>query len=121
MRDQTVGVLGSKDLHEVATTNIQNAIHEVLEFTGSRQSEMALEDDAVKTGQHGNDQAGKLGNEARQRLHGVLLRKGAATNPILRAERRICSSYLVAALPRWGKEWLRTESCSIKGCNAALC
>src|SRR3954465_9102182 len=68
---------------------------------------MALEDDAVKTGEDGDDQAGKLGDEARQRLHGVLLRGGAGANPILAGERLACSSYLVAALPRWegaGKE-----------------
>jgi hypothetical protein len=37
---------------------------------------MALEDDAVKAGENGEDQAGKLGDETRQRLHGVLLQKG---------------------------------------------
>src|SRR4051812_18640369 len=62
---------------------------------------MALEDDAVKTGEDGDDQAGKLGDEARQRLHGVLLRSGAGANPILAGDRLACSSYLVAALPRW--------------------
>src|SRR5262245_45825866 len=65
---------------------------------------MALEDDAVETGEHRDDQAGKLGDEARQRLHGVLLRKGGSANPILKVERRFCSSYLVAALPRWGSQ-----------------
>ena len=48
MRDQAVGVLGRHGLHEVAAANLQNAIDEVLEFAGSRQGEMALEDDAVK-------------------------------------------------------------------------
>src|SRR3954454_22217034 len=62
---------------------------------------MALEDDAVKTGEDGDDQAGKLGDEARQRLHGVLLRTGAGANPILAGERLSCSAYLVAAMPRW--------------------
>jgi hypothetical protein len=37
---------------------------------------MALEDDAVETGEHGDDQTGKLGDEARKCFHGVLLRKG---------------------------------------------
>jgi hypothetical protein len=37
---------------------------------------MTLEDDAVEAGEPGDDQAGKLGDEARQRLHGVLLWKG---------------------------------------------
>src|SRR3954454_15281916 len=67
---------------------------------------MALEDDAVKTGEYSDDHAGKLGDEARQRLHGVLLRTGAGANPILAGGRRSCSTYLVAALPRWGGgEW----------------
>ncbi len=48
MRDQAVQVLWRKDLNEVTVVNLQNAIHEIFEFTGSRQSEMALEDDAVK-------------------------------------------------------------------------
>ena len=43
---------------------------------GAAKRQMSLEDDAVETGEHGDDQAGKLGDEARQRLHGVLLRKG---------------------------------------------
>ena len=42
---------------------------------------------------------GKLGDEARQRLHGVLLRVGDASNPILVVERWFCSSSLVAASP----------------------
>jgi hypothetical protein len=49
MRDQELGVLRRNGLHEDATTNFENAIDEVLEFTGSRQGEMALEDDAVET------------------------------------------------------------------------
>ena len=81
MLDQTVGVLGGQGFHEVGAANFQNAIDEVFEFAGSRQGEMALEDDAVKTGEHGDDQAGKLGDEARQRLHGVLLRKGLVQTP----------------------------------------
>jgi hypothetical protein len=43
--------------------------------------EEKLEDDAVKTGENGDDQAGKLGDEARQRLHGVLLPKGLVQTP----------------------------------------
>src|SRR5262249_51358897 len=49
---------------------------------------MALEDDAVETGEHGDNQAGKLGNEARQRLHGVLLWNGAGATRILKEKRR---------------------------------
>ena len=99
--DQAVGRLGCHGFQEVGAADFQDAINEVFEFAGSCQGEMALEDDAVEAGEHGDDQAGKLGDEARQRLHGVLLRNGARANPILKAERRICSSYLVAATPRW--------------------
>ena len=98
MRDETVRVLRRHGFHEVGAANFQNAIDEVFEFAGSRQGQMALEDDAVKTGEHGDDQAGKLGDEARQRLHGVLLQKGSSTNPILRVERRLCSTYLVVGV-----------------------
>jgi hypothetical protein len=61
---------------------------------------VALEEDAVEAGEHGDDQAGKLGGEARQRLQGVLLRVGASAIPILTGGRRLCSSCLVAATPR---------------------
>ena len=76
MRDQAIGVLGCQGLHEVATADLQDAVDEVLEFAGGGQGQMALEDDAVEAGEHGDDEAGKLGDEARQRLHGVLLREG---------------------------------------------
>src|SRR5262249_55501136 len=99
--DQAIGVLGGDRLHEIGAADLEDAIDEGLEFAGSGQGEMALEDDAIKTGEHGDDQTGKLGDEARQRLQGVLLRSGARANPILKAGRRFCSSYLVAALPRW--------------------
>ena len=39
-------------------------------------AQVSLEEDTVEAGEHGDDQAGKLDDEARQRLHGVLLRKG---------------------------------------------
>src|SRR5262249_10078720 len=101
--DQSVGILRCEGLHEVGTANFQDVIDEAFKFVGSCQGQMALEDDAVKTGEHSNDQAGKLGDEARQRLHGVLLWKGARTNPILVWERLPCYSSLVAALPRWDR------------------
>src|SRR5262249_851060 len=90
-------------LHEVTAAHLEDPIDEVFKFAGGRQGEMALEDDTVKTGEHGDDQVSKLGDEARQRLHGVLLRSGAGAIPILKAGRRSCSSYLVAALPRWDR------------------
>jgi len=58
--------------------------------------QVALEDDAVKTREHSDDQAGKLDDEARQRFHGVLLQVGCLDNTILETERRFCSSFLVA-------------------------
>jgi hypothetical protein len=81
MGDQVVGVLRSQRLHEVGAAHFQDAIDEVLEFATSRQGEMALEDDAVEAGERSDDQVGKLGDEARQRLHGVLLRKGLVQTP----------------------------------------
>ena len=63
--DEAVGVLRRQGLHEVRAANFQDAIDEVFELGGGRQGEMALEDDTVKTGEHGHDQAGKLGDEAR--------------------------------------------------------
>ena len=62
--------------------------------------QIALEDDTVKTREHSDDQAGKLHDEARKRLHGVLLQDGCLDNTILAAERRFCLFFLVAAPPR---------------------
>jgi hypothetical protein len=83
MLDQTVGVLRRYGSNKVAAAIFQNAIDEELEFVGSRQGEMTLEVDAVKTGEHADGHAGELGDEARQRLHGVLLCKRVCANPIL--------------------------------------
>ena len=88
--------------------DLQNAIDEVLEFAGSRQGQMALEDDAVKTGEHGDDQAGKLGDEARQRLHGVLLWKGLVQTPFWREN-------AVFAHPLW------LRLCRVGGREKRLC
>src|SRR5262249_38801640 len=74
--DQAIRVLGRQGFHEVGSAYVQDAVDEMLEFTGGGQRQMTLEDDTVETGEHGDNQAGKLGDEARQRLHGVLLREG---------------------------------------------
>jgi hypothetical protein len=46
-----------------------------------RELEVALEDDAVNSREHGDDLSGKLGDEVRQRLR-VLLRAGAPNQPV---------------------------------------
>ena len=88
------------EVHEVAASDLEDMVDEPFEGRSVGDGQIALEDDAVEAGEHGDDQVGKLGDEARQRLHGVLLRVGASSNPILAGERRFCSSFLVAASPR---------------------
>ena len=74
MRDEAVGVLGGHGLHEMAPTNSQNAIDEVLEFAGSRQGKMALENDPVEAMKSADDEAGELDQEDPYRAHGILPR-----------------------------------------------
>jgi hypothetical protein len=60
---------------------------------------VALEDDAIEAGEQGDDQGGQLGGEARQRLHGVLVRVGASANPILTGGPKVialCSQVLTS-------------------------
>src|SRR5262249_5907547 len=97
--DHGVGLILGEG-HEVAPSDLENVVDEAFEGWPIADGEVALEDHAVEAGEHGDDHAGKLGDEARQRLHGVLLRVGASANPILTGGRRLCSSYLVAATPR---------------------
>ena len=86
--------------HEVTPPDLEDVIDEAFEGRPVGDGQVALEDDAVKTREHSDDQLGKLDDEARQRLHGVLLQGGCLDNTILEAERRFCSSFLVAASPR---------------------
>jgi hypothetical protein len=86
--------------HEVAPSDLEDVVDEAFQGRPVGDGQVAREADPVKTGEHGNDQAGKLGNEARQRLHGVLLQDGAPSNPILTGGCHSCSSFLVAASPR---------------------
>ena len=60
------------EVHEVAAADLEDVVDEAFEGRPIGDGQVALEDDAVKAGEHGDDQAGKLGDEARQRLHGVL-------------------------------------------------
>jgi hypothetical protein len=86
--------------HEVTPSDLEDVIDEAFEGRPIGDGQVTLEDDAVKTGEHSDDQTGKLDDEARQRLHGVLLPCGCLDNTILKAERRFCSPVLVAAPPR---------------------
>ena len=75
--------------HEVASSDLEDVVDEALEGRPIGDGQVALEEDAIEAGEHGDDQAGKLGDEARQRLHGVLRRVGASANPILPRGRRL--------------------------------
>jgi hypothetical protein len=86
--------------HEVAPPDLEDAIDEAFKGLAVADGEVTLEDDAVEAGEHGDDQSGKLGDEARQRLYSVLRSVGAPANPIVTGGRRLCSSFLVAATPR---------------------
>jgi hypothetical protein len=97
--DQGLGLLLGEG-HEVAAADLEDVIDEALQRRPIGDGEVAPEEDAVEAGEHGDDQSGKPGDEARPRLHGVLLRVGASANPILTGGRRLCSSSLVAATPR---------------------
>jgi hypothetical protein len=103
---EAFGVLDEKlglflgEFHEVLPSDPQDVVDEPVEGSGVGDWQIALEDHAIETREHRHDQAGKLDDEARQRLHGVLLRGVGSGNPILEGGRRLCSSFLVAAWPR---------------------
>ena len=78
--DQAFGLFLS-EIHEVAASNLEDMVDEPFESRSVGDGQIALEDHAVKAREHGDDQVGKLGDEARQRLHGVLLRVGATFQP----------------------------------------
>ena len=67
----------SSEGHEVGAADLKDVVDELLKSRTVVEGEVALEDDAVEAREHGDDQAGKLGDEARQRLHGVLLQVGS--------------------------------------------
>src|SRR5579883_2606681 len=67
--------------HEVAPPDLEDVVAEAFEGRAVGEGQMAREEDAIEAGEHGDDQAGKLGDEARQRLHGVLRWSGASREP----------------------------------------
>src|SRR5579885_283441 len=69
--DQRLGLLLGEG-HEVAPPDLEEVIDEALEGRSIGGGEVALEDDAIEAGEHGDDRSGQLGDGARQRLHGVL-------------------------------------------------
>src|SRR5580693_6657427 len=79
--------------HEVTPSDLKDAIDEAFEGLPVGEGQIALEDDSVKTREHSDDQAGKLDDEVRKRLHGVLPQVGCLDNTILAAERHFCSSF----------------------------
>ena len=87
--DQAFGLFLS-EIHEVAASNLEDMVDKPFESRSVGDGQIALEDHAVKAREHGDDQVGKLGDEARHRPHGVLLRVGATSNPILAGERCFC-------------------------------
>jgi len=97
--DEGLGLFFGKG-HELTSPDLKDVIDEAFKGRPVGNGQVGFQDHAVKAGEHGHDQAGKLGNEARQRLHGVLLQGGCLDNTIFAAERRFCSSFLVAAPPR---------------------
>jgi len=73
--DKRLGLLLGKR-HEFAAWNSEYVIDDTLEGLPSRNRQVACEANSVKTGEHRDDQAGELGDEARQYPHGVLLQSG---------------------------------------------
>ena len=84
--------------HEVQA-DLKDAIDEALEGRSVGDGQIAFEDDTIKTREHGDDQVGKLGNEA-QASSWRSPSAWVSDNTILKAERRFCLSFLVAAPPR---------------------
>ena len=73
--DETVGEVRGEHLDEVAAPHPENVIDEALQFPRGRHGQMALEDDAIKTVQGADDEAGELGQEPPYCRHGILPRK----------------------------------------------
>lgn len=72
--DERFGPLGSDDVHEVATPNLERPIDESFEFRRRCDGKMTFEDHAVKAMQRANDETGKLGDETPYCVHGILSR-----------------------------------------------
>ena len=80
--DQNLGLFLGKG-YEVTSPGLEDVIDEAFEGRPIGKRQVALEDYAVKTREHSDDQADKLDDEARQRLHGVLLQGGCLDNIII--------------------------------------
>jgi hypothetical protein len=68
---------------EFAAPNPEQVVDEPLKCSRERDRQVACVANAVKTGEHRDDQTGRLGNEARQRSHGVLFQKWLEKAPPL--------------------------------------
>jgi hypothetical protein len=102
--DNDLGLFLSKD-HEFAAPNPEDVVDEALKRRPACDRQITREANPVKTREHGNDQTGKLGDEARQRLHGVLLLRGwFLAKPIVEVERRFCSYFLSMLSETCGRE-----------------
>jgi hypothetical protein len=84
--NQGVGLF-LREGHEVTPPHLEDAIDKAFEGLTVGEGQIALENDAVKTREHSDDQAGKLDDEERKRLHGVLLQRRCPDNTILEEER----------------------------------
>jgi hypothetical protein len=74
--DQTKSLVRSQLLDEIHPTNLENAIDEFLKLCSSRQRQVPLENDPVKTRKHANDETGEFRHKATYWFHGILLPRG---------------------------------------------
>lgn len=88
------------ELEEVLAFDLEDVIDEALQVGPVPEGEVALEENAVKAGKARYNEGGEFSDKADDRFHGVLLQGVSSDNTILTAERRVCFSSLVAALPR---------------------
>ena len=72
--------------HEVLVSNFEGFTNAPLETRSTGDRQIAIEGDPVDAGADTDYQAGKLDEEARQRVHGVFLQVGIGCKPILSEE-----------------------------------
>ncbi len=91
-----------QEVHEVHAPDLENAVDKPFESRAIGEKRIALEDNPIKAGEHGDDQAGKLGDESHESRAMAFSFKvlRVSTTPFLKAERRFSYYLLVAALPR---------------------
>ncbi len=80
MFDESLGPL-LDELQEVDPPVLQNIVDVPIEIGSVGDGQIASEHNAAEAGERGDDEFGKLEDEARQRLHGVLLWMGERPNP----------------------------------------